>query len=239
MTEYIVDLMVIYGQNVSAPPGYTKIYVDLNKGAGGEYIHLCYKRSASEPPITGINVFAESSEDFPIQSGYSKVPGDLNKGAGGKYIYVCYTKDERLPPIYDVTVIMVTAGLYILMFSMFELIKIVMRMPGENTFMFVIINVDNGSIYIFGSKTLFIDSLELFCSVYDVHIVITCQTWLFQFLCIYAIYFGDAARCIFSNIHLYCVQFAEALTILMRMWWPLIVPRSVEVNLISHTYTYI
>ena len=44
------------------------------------------QKNASEPPIIGINVFAESAEDFPIQSGYIKVPGDLNKGARGKYI---------------------------------------------------------------------------------------------------------------------------------------------------------
>ena len=109
MTEYIVSLAVIYGKNASALPGYTKIDVDLSKGAGmrSEYTYLCYKKNTSdhEAPITGINVFAASSEDFPIQSGYSKVPGDLNKGAGGKYIYVCYTKDESLPPICDVTVI--------------------------------------------------------------------------------------------------------------------------------------
>ena len=112
MTEYIVSLAVIYGKNASALPGYTKIDVDLNKGAGGQYIYLCYKKNASEPPITGINVFAESSEDFPIQSGYSKVPGDLNKGAGGKYIYVCYTKDESLPPISAVNVIFGDRAIY-------------------------------------------------------------------------------------------------------------------------------
>ena len=101
-----MDLIVIYGENTSAPPGYTKIDVNLNKAnLSHEVVYLCYKKSASELPITGINVFGAFREDFPIQSGYTKVQGDLNKGASGEYIYVCYTKDERSPPVSDVIVI--------------------------------------------------------------------------------------------------------------------------------------
>jgi len=37
-------LAVIAGsKGVTAPTGYTAINVDLNKGAGGKYIYLCYK----------------------------------------------------------------------------------------------------------------------------------------------------------------------------------------------------
>ena len=36
-------MMVIYGKNASALPGYTKID-DLNKGVGGQYVYLCYKK---------------------------------------------------------------------------------------------------------------------------------------------------------------------------------------------------
>ena len=96
MTEYVVDVLVIYGEGTSTPPGYQKISQDLSQGAGGSYVCLCYKKSSSEQPITGLNVFAGSLSDFAFQNGYTKVEGDLNKGAGGKYIYVCYTKDQSL-----------------------------------------------------------------------------------------------------------------------------------------------
>lgn len=85
MTEYIVDLFILYGQNARAPPGYVKIDVDLNKGAGGEYVYLCYRKNAIDAPITGMNVFAHSSESFPIQSGYVKIPTKVL--AANIYIY--------------------------------------------------------------------------------------------------------------------------------------------------------
>ena len=105
MTEYVVDLAVIYDKE-TPPPGYRKINQDLNQGAGGSSIYLCYKNSSSEQPITGLNVLASLLPDFAIQNGYTKVEGDLNKGAGVKYIYVCYTKDQSLPlPIRNISVI--------------------------------------------------------------------------------------------------------------------------------------
>ena len=97
---------MIYGQYSSPPAGYSKIDVDLNKGAKGEYIYLCFKKGDNEKEaITGMNVVADGSKDFSIQSSYTKVNQDLNKGAGGKYIYLVYTKNPDLPPIQDVTVI--------------------------------------------------------------------------------------------------------------------------------------
>ena len=62
MTEYVTDVQVIYGQGAPAPPGYVKISQDLNQGAGGEYVYLCYKKSYDQP-ITGLNVFADGSSD--------------------------------------------------------------------------------------------------------------------------------------------------------------------------------
>lgn len=40
MTEYVVDVQIIYGQGAPAPPGYTKLSQDLSQGAGGEYVYL-------------------------------------------------------------------------------------------------------------------------------------------------------------------------------------------------------
>ena len=101
----INGVTVIYGLHSSPPPNYTKIDKDLNKGATGEYVYLCYTTTLSSPPITGLQVFAGDSESFGIQNGYKIIPKDLNKGAEGKFIYVCTTTDKRLAPITGLDVI--------------------------------------------------------------------------------------------------------------------------------------
>ena len=85
MTAAITDLQVIVGDSV--PPGFTKIAVDLNKGAHGEYIYLCFKRDSGNP-ITGLAVILGQQTKPP--SGYKKIPVDLNQGAKGEYVYLCY-----------------------------------------------------------------------------------------------------------------------------------------------------
>ena len=104
MSTGITGLFVVYGQNSLPPEGFIKIPVDLNNGAGGEYVYLCYTTGAGDP-INFIQVFAGDSEDFEIQNGYNKLPYDLNKGAGGKYIYLCYTKVEVARPVMDLNVV--------------------------------------------------------------------------------------------------------------------------------------
>ena len=101
----INGVTVIYGQGSSPPANYTKIDKDLNKGAGGEYVYLCYTTALSSPPITGFQVFAGGSASFGIQNGYNKIPNDLNKGAGGSYIYACTTTNDRLTPITGLDVV--------------------------------------------------------------------------------------------------------------------------------------
>ena len=101
--KYITNLFVLYGDS-NPPPGYTKINVDLNKGAGGHYVYLCYEKGVGKP-ITGLTVSNGSSSSFPVPPGYIRIHDDLNKGARGDYIYVDYTKNDDLPPIQDVDVI--------------------------------------------------------------------------------------------------------------------------------------
>lgn len=79
---------------------------DLNEGAGGEYVYLCYSTDPSKgPPITAIQVAASSSKDDCdcIPPGYTKVEGDLNKGAGGKYVYVSYVTGTKAKPVTEIT----------------------------------------------------------------------------------------------------------------------------------------
>ena len=101
----VTGLDVIYGLDTQPKSGYHKIPVDLNKGARGEYVYICYSTTEKAPPITNIQVFAGTSKDFEIQNGYERIPHDLNKGARGKYIYLCYTRHAAFPPVREVNVI--------------------------------------------------------------------------------------------------------------------------------------
>lgn len=89
MTAAITDLQVVVGDSV--PPGFTRIAVDLNKGAHGKYIYLCFKRGSGSP-ITDLKVILGQKAP-PL--GYTKIPVDLNQGAGGEYIYLCYKKSSQ------------------------------------------------------------------------------------------------------------------------------------------------
>jgi hypothetical protein len=40
--QCIDSLVVIYGKDTQPPAGYTKIPQDLNEGAGGDFIYVCY-----------------------------------------------------------------------------------------------------------------------------------------------------------------------------------------------------
>ncbi len=58
----ITGLDIVYGEGTSAPSGYTKIKKDLNEGALGHYIYLCYSTSSDiGSPITAIQVGCATS----------------------------------------------------------------------------------------------------------------------------------------------------------------------------------
>jgi len=92
----LVDIRFVSGnhQDIPAPPGYTKIDVDLNKGAGGDFIYLCYKTAPYDAAeaIESVAIISGDDPDIPAPYGYIKIPQDLNAGAKGKYIYLCYMK---------------------------------------------------------------------------------------------------------------------------------------------------
>lgn len=97
----IVDLTVISGNSsdIRAPEGFTRVNQDLNQGAGGEYIYLCYKEAYTVGPfITDITFVVGDSPGVAAPAGYTKIDVDLNKGARGKYIYLCFCRGEG-PPI--------------------------------------------------------------------------------------------------------------------------------------------
>lgn len=93
----ITDIKIISGNSsdIRPPEGYRRVHQDLNQGAGGEYIYLCYTEGAGlGAKITDITVIAGDSPDVPVPAGYTKLDTDLNKGAGGKYVYLCFYRGE-------------------------------------------------------------------------------------------------------------------------------------------------
>ncbi len=92
----ITDIDVIYNDD-KTPDGYHKINIDLNMGAGGAYIYLCYKlgEPTAESALNGIvdlTVIAGPNSDLNPPYGYTLVKKDLNAGSGGDYVYFAYKK---------------------------------------------------------------------------------------------------------------------------------------------------
>jgi hypothetical protein len=92
---HIVDLKIIAGDDpwVPVPPGYSKDPIDLNWGAKGKYIYLCYKYGTGRG-ISHIDVIVGNSSGVRAKEGYKKDPIDLNWGSGGKYIYLTFKRGD-------------------------------------------------------------------------------------------------------------------------------------------------
>lgn len=86
--QFITALEVIEGENTAAPVGFTKINVDLNRGAGGKYIYLCYKKEESDTGIVDVRIIEVEERGIPAE--YTKCELDVNAGTHGGYLYVSY-----------------------------------------------------------------------------------------------------------------------------------------------------
>ena len=117
-TDYVTDVMLIgAGKSINTlkskyqDEGWTLIDQDLNKGAGGAYVFLLYKKGTDKSQaITDFYIKVTDSPDHPETMTYNNrtyylTPGggnddfnnggrDLNRSAGGKFIYLYYTKDS-------------------------------------------------------------------------------------------------------------------------------------------------
>lgn len=102
--EIISEVIVIRGSSsgIQPPAGYVKVNADLNAGAGGDYIYVCYKKGVGAP-ITGLYVTLDSGSPPPNPK-YTRINVDLNDGAGGDYIYLWTTKDPDCAAIDDMIV---------------------------------------------------------------------------------------------------------------------------------------
>ncbi|MFD7136769.1 hypothetical protein [Streptomyces sp. NPDC059894] len=97
-----VTNLTVLENGEATPPGWFKIDVDLNEGAGGEYLYFAYERDGADRPITDIYFLIGQGQ--PTPPGYEKIDTDLNKGAGGAYIYATFTRTVG-DPIEDLAVI--------------------------------------------------------------------------------------------------------------------------------------
>lgn len=117
--DHITDLEFAKSSyaSVSSQPGYYKLDADLNKGAGGKYIYMCFTRGNADAhgfsgypwsrtgPVTMLAASATSTSIHSRPYGYANIMNptgtpvvneykviDLNDGAGGKYIHGYYSK---------------------------------------------------------------------------------------------------------------------------------------------------
>jgi len=69
---------------------------DLNHGAKGKYIYLCYRKDTTKGPIMQLKLNdADCDSGFFRANTDKKSNGDLNQGAHGKYIFLCASRGCR------------------------------------------------------------------------------------------------------------------------------------------------
>lgn len=89
----VAALRFITGENAKAPAGWDKVDVDLNAGAGGEFIFLCYRKNNESNYIKYFQSGYGESENSAFKDFNSDAVvlcQDLNEGAEGKFIYLGY-----------------------------------------------------------------------------------------------------------------------------------------------------
>lgn len=119
MQKYVTDMVFVadeseWNARSKCPAGYQLINADLNAGAGGYFIYLCYKLGDNvneaytdffmEYTGAAKNPETKSMNHNSNYANYTRIGADLNKGAGGDYIYLWTTKAKTLPPITNMAV---------------------------------------------------------------------------------------------------------------------------------------
>ena len=111
----ITGLFLTFGEDSLCPTdfNYTELKKDLNAGAGGDFIYLCYTRDFNAgPPITSIEFLTQAFTDIddPVLNGYNLVPNnqgypaDLNQGIGTLLFIVPGYHDPRIFMFYSTNV---------------------------------------------------------------------------------------------------------------------------------------
>ena len=104
--DSISEVAIISGpsSSVQVPEGYTKVNVDLNFGAGGDFIYVCYRKWVGAP-ITGLAITFGGHVPSPEYT-WTKIDVDLNRHAGGEFIFLWYTKDPACSTIGNIIILL-------------------------------------------------------------------------------------------------------------------------------------
>jgi len=118
---YVTDVAIVSAKKaqeakLACPKGYILVDKDLNAGAGGNYIYLCYKLEPdAQRALTNCALVRSKSKQKAatymrmnhngVSGVYDRLGADLNKGAGGDYIYLCHSRSDGYPPIKRLEVI--------------------------------------------------------------------------------------------------------------------------------------
>jgi hypothetical protein len=89
----VAAVRFISGKDATVPAGWTKIDVDLNDEAGGEYIYLCTLKNGESNYIEKFQSgYGDSAENALSDFNQDAVVlrQDLKQGAKGKYIFLGY-----------------------------------------------------------------------------------------------------------------------------------------------------
>ena len=102
--EPIRDITITHGtsRNITPAPNWVQIQQDLNKGAGGDFLYVQYRKQEVQP-ITDLFLKTGGINE-PCELGYETVSMDLNQGSGGTYIHLCAARIKEHQPIYDIQV---------------------------------------------------------------------------------------------------------------------------------------
>lgn len=79
------------------PWGYSLLDLDLNYGAGGNYIFFCLMPARTQDRLLVSDI--KFSLDDSCPSGYDLIDEDLNDGSNGDYIYACIKRSIGENPI--------------------------------------------------------------------------------------------------------------------------------------------
>lgn len=87
----ITDVTVVAGSysSTACPAGFSKLNVDLNRNAGGDYVYLCYTFAASSYVMEAATAVSGTSSSIDCPYGFSQVGTDLNSGTGSVYVFLC------------------------------------------------------------------------------------------------------------------------------------------------------
>lgn len=103
-SQFITYLKIISegSRGNHCPSSTEQIQQDLNQGAGGKFIYLCYSKGGTNKPITDLQVTSSGSAGNQCGAGWEWYPQDLNEGAGGDFIYLCSRTEDRPDRIKEI-----------------------------------------------------------------------------------------------------------------------------------------